>query len=420
MTTPTASGTLDPAATPRVVTDAPPCPAGFRAAGTACGIKPGGAFDLGLILAEPAATAAAMFTRNRVRAAPIDLSADHLAATGGRSRALLISSGNANALTGTRGVADARRMALSVAAATGAMPGEVLVNSTGIIGVPLPADRIEDAVPGLVAAAGADGLGDFAEAIRTTDSHRKVAVARIGDAPDAPDAPIVVGVAKGSGMIHPDMATMIGVVLTDAAVEPLALRRALGRAVDASFHRISIDGDTSTNDAVFAMASGAAGPVTEDALAEAMTAVCRDLAEQIVRDGEGARRLVRVQVRSAASTADADRVARVVASSLLVRTAVAGGDPNWGRILAAAGRSGVPVDADAVRLRIGGVEVFADGAPRTDDPRDPGRRVAAAAAMAGDTVVIELDLGTDAGGESEFLTCDLTREYIRLNSEETT
>jgi glutamate N-acetyltransferase/amino-acid N-acetyltransferase len=417
MMTPASAGTLDPAASPRAVTDAPPCPAGFRAAGTACGIKPGGTFDLGLILAEPAATAAAMFTRNRVRAAPIDLSADHLAATGGRCRGLLISSGNANALTGTRGADDARRMVLSVATATGAMPGEVLVNSTGIIGVPLPADRIEAAVPGLVATAGADGLGDFAEAIRTTDSHRKIAVARVGA---APDAPIVVGIAKGSGMIHPDMATMIGVVLTDAAVEPLVLRRALGRAVDASFHRISIDGDTSTNDAVFALASGAAGPVTEDALAEALTAVCRDLAEQIVRDGEGARRLVRVQVRGAASTADADRVARVVASSLLVRTAVAGGDPNWGRILAAAGRSGVPVNADAVRLRIGGVEVFADGGPRIDDPRDPGRRIAAAAAMAGDTVVIELDLGTEAGGESEFLTCDLTREYIRLNSEETT
>ena len=229
MTTPASVSPVDSDATPRAVTDAPPCPAGFRAAGTACGIKPGGTLDLGLILAEPAATAAAMFTRNRVRAAPIDLSADHLAATGGRCRGLLVSSGNANALTGTRGVADARRMALAVAAATGAMPGEVLVNSTGIIGVPLPADRIEDAVPGLVAAAGVEGLGDFAEAIRTTDSHRKIAVARIGDAPDAPDAPIVVGVAKGSGMIHPDMATMIGVVLTDAAKGDRPDRRVRGR-----------------------------------------------------------------------------------------------------------------------------------------------------------------------------------------------
>ena len=419
MMTPASASTIDTAVTTRAHTDVPPCPAGFRAAGTACGFKPGGSFDLGLILAEPAATAAAMFTRNRVRAAPIDLSADHLAATGGRCSGLLVSSGNANALTGTRGVEDARRMALAVAAATGAMPGEVLVNSTGIIGVPLPADRIEAAVPGLVAAADAEGLGDFAEAIRTTDSHRKFAVARIGGG-SAPDAPIVIGIANGSGMIHPDMATMIGVVLTDAAVDPLALRRALGRAVDASFHRISIDGDTSTNDAVFAMASGAAGPVAEDALAEAMTAVCRDLAEQIVRDGEGARRLIRVLIRGANTAADADRVARAVASSLLVRTAVAGGDPNWGRILAAAGRSGVAVHADAVRLRIGDVEVFADGGPRTDDPRDPGRRVAAAAAMAGDTVRIELDLGGGEGGESEFLTCDLTRDYIRLNSEETT
>jgi len=303
-------------------------------------------------------------------------------------------------------------MTTAAASACAVVPGQVLVNSTGIIGVPLPVERIEAAVPALAAAAAPAGLADFAEAIRTTDSRRKSATATAGEA-------TVTGVVKGAGMIHPDMATMIAVVLTDAAIDAPALRRLLGRAVDASFHRISVDGDTSTNDAVFALASGAAGPVAEPELQAAMNAVCRSLAEQVVRDAEGARRLVRVTIAGAEDDGAADRTARAVGTSLLVRTAVAGGDPNWGRILAAAGRSGAPFDADRARLRIGGVEVFAHGAPRTDDADDPGRRTAAAAAMAGDTVEIELVVGEDAG-TAEFITCDLTREYIRLNSEETT
>jgi glutamate N-acetyltransferase/amino-acid N-acetyltransferase len=405
-----------PAAAPAVSAGeaVPPCPAGFAAAGVASGVKPAGVPDLGIVrcTGTTAASAAAMFTRNLVRAAPVDLSADHLAATSGHCRALLINSGNANAVTGARGVADARRMVNAAATACGTTPGEVLINSTGIIGVPLPVDRIEAAVPDLAAAASPDGLEAFAEAIRTTDTRRKSATVTIGGV-------TVTGVAKGSGMIHPDMATMIAVVLTDAAVEPPALRRVLGRAVDASFHRMSVDGDTSTNDAVFALASGAAGPVDEADLQTAVSAVCRSLAEQIVRDAEGARRLIRVVVHGTEDDAAADRVARAVGTSLLVRTAVAGGDPNWGRILAAAGRSGVSFDPDAAHLRIGSVEVFGDGAPRTDDPSDPGRRVAAAAEMAGDTVAIDLGLG-EGPGTAEFLTCDLTREYIRLNSEETT
>jgi glutamate N-acetyltransferase/amino-acid N-acetyltransferase len=310
------------------------CPAGFVANGLRAGIKPSGKPDLALLLCPGGATAAAMLTRNLVRAAPLVVTARHLASSAGDIRAVLVNAGCANAATGPEGE---RRAERSVAALSGALrcrPDQVLVNSTGVIGVQLPVERIEHAVPTLVAGAAADGLGRAAEAIMTTDTRLKHAEA-VGNARGGGEFR-VVGIAKGAGMIHPDLApavphaTMIVLLMTDAAVAPAGLQRILAEVAERTFERISIDGDTSTNDAVFALASGLAGAVEEAELHRALHEVCRSLAFQIARDGEGARKLITVGVEGAASAADALAAARTVATSLLVRTAVTGGDPNWG------------------------------------------------------------------------------------------
>lgn len=397
---------------------APAWPLGFAAAATSAAIKSPGRDDLALLVCERGATAAAVFTRNLVCAAPIHLSRRHLSESRGHASALLLNSGCANAATGPRGLSNAQECVDTVAGGLSVDPGAVLVNSTGVIGVQLPIERMLPAIGRLTRATQSGSVEPFARAIMTTDTRPKWAEARVespgGTAPGgSKSAPRVVGVAKGAGMIHPDMATMIAVMTTDAEIDPPTLDRVLRKAVDHSFHRISIDGDTSTNDSVFAFASGAAGPVDEHALTAAFTEVAQALALMVVSDGEGFERAIRVRVRGAGDSAGALVVARTIAQSLLVRTAVTGGDPNWGRILAAAGRAGVPFDLDEVRLVVGGVALFEEGAP-AETPLAERERV-----FRERIVEIALDLGRE-GPEEEFLSCGLTEAYVRLNADYTT
>lgn len=361
---------------------------------------------MALLVCERSAAAAGVFTRNIICAAPVQLSRRHLAESRGRARALLLNSGCANAATGAEGLARAQACVDAVAGELGADPHEVLVNSTGVIGVQLPVERMLAAIVRMGREAVAGSVEPFARAIMTTDTRPKWVEAVAGRVR-------VVGVAKGAGMIHPDMATMIAVLTTDAEVDAPALDRVLREAVDRSFHRISIDGDTSTNDSVFALASGEAGPTDEHSLQMAFTQAARSLALAIVSDGEGFERAIRVRVRGAGGAESALTVARTIAQSLLVRTAVTGGDPNWGRILAAAGRAGVPFDVDQVRLEVGGVALFERGAPAMT-PLAERERV-----FRQPIVEISLDLG-HGGPEEEFLSCGLTEAYVRLNADYTT
>ena len=382
------------------------CPDGFAAHGVACGTKASGAADLALIVAEQPVPCAAMFTRNLVRAAPVEISARHLAASAGRVRAVIISSGCANAATGAEGFRRAERAISALAGRLGCPATSVLMNSTGVIGEQLPEEKIIAAIPEVVDDAKADGLSRAARAMMTTDTRPKMV--QVHGTHEGRTFR-VAGIAKGSGMIHPNMATMIALLLTDAAMDPPSLDRAMRCSVERSFHRISVDGDTSTNDSVFALASGKAGQVPAEAVEQAMTAAARELALMIVKDGEGASKLIHVQVKEARTPADALRVAQTVAGSMLVRTAVAGGDPNWGRIIAAAGRSGVEIDPQQLAVFANDVPLFANGAP-VATPWSQQQR-----AFAQPLVVLELRLG-QGGAEDEFFTCDLTEGYVRINS----
>jgi len=392
----------------------PDWPLGFRAGGIACGIKKGGSADLALVVGDGDITAAAVFTKNLVVAAPVERSRACLASTNGKVRALLINSGCANAATGPEGRQRAQRSAECVARALGCAPDAVLSNSTGVIGVQLPVERIEAHAPELVKSLKPGTCEAFARAIMTTDTRPKwssrVLRFSIGG---VVRSCVVTGVAKGAGMIHPQMATMIAVLTTDAAVSAPALDRMLRVAVERSFHRISVDGDTSTNDSVFALASGRAGPVPDDELTEAFLSVAQDLAQMVVRDGEGFERGIEVQVRGARSGEDALTVARTVAMNLLVRTAVTGGDPNWGRILAAAGRSGVTFDPARIELSVGGLPLFGSGSPSPTD------RAALRDAFMQDTVRICLDLFEGSCSDT-FWSCGLTSRYVELNADYTT
>jgi len=383
---------------------------GIEAAGVHCGIK-GRKPDLAVLVSRPAAVAAGTFTTSRVQAAPVQVSREHLD-RGGRIRGIVVNSGVANACTGRQGLADARRMAALLAGRLGVEPEEVLVASTGVIGQRLPMEKIESGIAAAVAQARAGGGGDAARAICTTDTRSKEAavevvlrggVVRVG------------GMAKGSGMIHPNMATMLAFVATDAAVGREWLATRWRQSVAASYNRITVDGDTSTNDMALVLANGASGvapsgPDEEALLGEALDQVNLALARMIAADGEGAGHLLVVRVTGAATPEEADRCARVIAASPLVKTAVAGQDPNWGRILAAAGRSGVALDPERLDLWIGGVPVAAGGAgcPEADK--------AAREAMKSFEVEIRLDLGV---GPCEGLAfgCDLTHEYVRINAE---
>lgn len=383
-----------------------PLPRGFSCAGVAAGIKKSGAPDLALLVCPGGATAAAMFTRNLVAAAPIQASRTNLARSRGHCTALLVNSGCANAATGAKGLAACQDTIDAVATLLGCASDAVLVNSTGVIGVQLPIERILAALPELHAALNDDSCGPFARAIMTTDTRPKACTRTVGDIR-------VTGMAKGAGMIHPDLATMIVAITTDASVDPPTLDRILRRSVERSFHRISVDGDTSTNDSVFALASGEAGPCDEAQLQRAFDEVCTDLALKVVQDGEGFERGIKVTVSGAACPQDALQVARTIAMSLLVRTAVTGGDPNWGRILAAAGRAGVPFRLDQVQVGANGVPLFEDGAPADAPIAD--RR----AAFTADVVHITMDLGMGSASDN-FHSCGLTKRYVEINADYTT
>jgi glutamate N-acetyltransferase / amino-acid N-acetyltransferase len=386
-------------------------PRGFLAGATSAGIKyaRGNRLDLAILSATAPCCAAGVFTSNRVKAAPVLFSQQRLRE--GEPSALVVNSGCANACTGERGLADAAAMAALAAAQVGKRPAEVLVASTGVIGVPLPMDRIRAGIPEIELSP--DGGGDLARAIMTTDTVPKEVAVRAGGF-------TIGGAAKGSGMIHPDMATLLGFLTTDAPVEKRFLREALREAVDVSFNMVSIDGDTSTNDTVLVLANGLAGGVTINkdspraaAFRQALSLACRQLALAIARDGEGATRLIEVKVTGAASLAEARLAARTIVNSPLVKSAVHGGDPNWGRVLAAAGRSGVALAADKLELGIGGICLVREGCPV------PFPREEVVKHLGGPDVHIELDLNIGPA-EAEAWGCDLSEEYVTINSEYTT
>lgn len=381
-------------------------PRGICAGTAKAGIRTGDDDDLAVVVVEEGGVGAGVFTRNRFAAAPIEISRTHLERNRGEVRAILLNAGCANAATGPRGTSDAMRSVEMIADRISVRAEQVLVNSTGIIGEYLPIETMLEAMPDMIEASGPATVASLARAIMTTDSAPKGVERRI-EAADGTQISIV-GVAKGSGMIHPDMATMIGLVTTDAAMDAPTLDEILRDAVDRTFNRVSVDGDTSTNDAVFAIASGRAGPPASGLdFRRAFEEVCLALSRMIVADGEGASRVLEVEASAAASPADAHEVASTVGSSLLVRTAIAGGDANWGRIMAALGRTKAAFDPRRVSIKAGDTVLYRDGAPTMAD---------ATSAFAADHVVIEMDLGAGPFHD-RHLTCDLTAEYVRINAD---
>ena len=387
-------------------------PAGFRAAGIACGIKKTGALDLALIVSDTPAAAAAVFTTNRAQAAPVLVSKARLAASNGWARVVAINSGCANACTGPEGLDTAEAMANAAANAAGAAPELALIASTGVIGVALDRERVTGGIASAAAALGRDGGPAAARAIMTTDPFPKEAAVEVSTAAGTFR---VGGIAKGSGMIEPLMATMLAVVTTDAAVEPALLQRALAAVTDVTFNAITVDGECSTNDCVFALANGASGVTIGEAdfdvLVDALRGVCEPLAIGIVRGGEGATKLVTVEVTGARTAREAKQAARAIANSPLVKTAVHGADPNWGRLIAVAGRAGVDFELERARVRIGDVELFAGGRPYDD------RAPLASAHLQGQDVTLHVDLGTGGSGAARKWTCDLSADYVKINAE---
>ncbi len=387
-------------------------PAGCKAAGVACGIKTSGARDLALIAADSPAAAAGVFTTNLAQAAPVLVSREHLSTSGGHASAIVANSGGANACTGDDGLGHARAMADTTAAALGCDAASVLVASTGVIGVKLDMQKVGRGITMAARALSSSGGGDAARAIMTTDPFPKETASRISSAKGTFH---VGGIAKGSGMIQPLMATMLGFITTDAAVSPAMLQQALSAAVEDTFNAITVDGECSTNDSVFALASGASGVTLEASdfplLVHALKAACEPLAIGIVRGGEGATKLITIRVTGGQSDADAKVAARAIANSLLVKTAIHGGDPNWGRLVAVAGRSGSQFSLDRAVVRIGEIELFSGGAPH--DERSP----QAAEYLAGRDIDVTVDLGTGGSGQARMWTCDLSAEYVRINAE---
>ncbi|MCE9628000.1 MAG: bifunctional glutamate N-acetyltransferase/amino-acid acetyltransferase ArgJ [Candidatus Eisenbacteria bacterium] len=391
--------------------------AGFHSAATACGLKVSGNLDLGLVWSDTPCSAAGVFTTNRVQAAPVQVCRDTLGSAAARVRGVLYNSGCANAVTGERGLADARSMRATGAKAIGAADDEMLVLSTGVIGRFLDMDKIARGVQVLMSDAALRTNGDAARAIMTTDTVAKLAEAELTVGGHTVR---VAGFAKGAGMIHPNMATMLSVVTTDARVDSVRLDRALRAAVERSFNRISVDGDMSTNDTVLVLASGASGATIDDAsetaFVAALTEVCGSLARQIARDGEGATRLVELRITGGASEKQSHRVGDSIACSPLVKTAIHGNDPNWGRILAAAGYSGEPIEPERVRLWFGegdAIQLLDRGLPV---PFDETR---ASELLRQDPAIVHLDLGL--GSHTAVVwTCDLSAEYVRVNADYTT
>jgi glutamate N-acetyltransferase/amino-acid N-acetyltransferase len=376
---------------------------GFVGAGVACGIKASGDPDLALVATADgrAVAAAAVFTANKSTAAPVVVSRAHLDETGGRAAAVILNSGNANAATGAQGKGAAERMCAAAAAQLGCRVEEVLVCSTGLIGIHLPVDKIEAAAADLASARSVEGGVAAARAILTTDTHAKEVVVRSGGF-------TVGGMAKGAAMLAPNMATMLAVLTTDAAVDPEPLTTMLRAAVASSFNTLSVDGCTSTNDTVIVLASGHAGPVDDAELRMALTAACADLAEQMAGDAEGATKVVRIKVIGATDDAQAAAGARKVAESQLCKCSWYGQDPYWGRILSELGSAGIDFDPDAVSISYGGVTV-ADGGVAIDHDDAAVREHMAGRRL---EIVADLKLGDGVGS---ILTNDLTHAYVDEN-----
>jgi glutamate N-acetyltransferase / amino-acid N-acetyltransferase len=387
-------------------------PKGFLAGTARCGLKKAGD-DLAIIFSERPAVAAAVFTQNLVQAAPVLVSREHLRFK--THRAIVVNSGGANACTGDPGLNDARATARMVAEYFNCDEHEILVASTGVIGVQLDMGKIASGVREATGRLSREAGFNVAEAIMTTDTKPKRAARSL----KLDDRTVkIAGAAKGAGMIHPDMATLLSFVTTDAAIGKSALQAALKRAVNRSFNRVTVDGDTSTNDTLAVLANGAAEnePIIKpegddfELFAEALTEVCRDLAIQVARDGEGARKLITIRVRHAPNERDAAKIATTIATSLLVKTAIAGADANWGRILAAAGRSGVKFDPLKIDIKLGDLAVARRGMGL------PFSEARALEILERDEVVITFDMH-QGEAESEEWTCDLTENYVHINAD---
>jgi glutamate N-acetyltransferase/amino-acid N-acetyltransferase len=394
-------------------------PGGFTAAAAHAGLKSDGALDVALLVSATSCASAGVFTKNALRAAPVVYDAEMLADRPGRIRAVAMNARVANACTGASGLEAARAMARAAEEAAGLPPRTALVLSTGVIGVPLPVDKIERGLREAAGKLSTAGGGDAARAIMTTDTRPKHCAVRL----ETPGGPIIIGgMAKGAGMIHPDMATLLGVLTTDAVSDPGTLRPFWKRVVDHTFNAISVDGDTSTNDTVLFLANGHAGidPSRDGAtwklFEDAATEVARTLALAVVEDGEGATKLLQIQIVGAQTEAHAREVGRAIARSTLVKTAVFGGDPNWGRVLAAAGVAGVALVAERLSLEAatddGWLTLASGGATALADPAK------ARAIFERKAIRLRLDLGL---GRSEAVvwTCDLSPDYVRINSDYT-
>jgi glutamate N-acetyltransferase/amino-acid N-acetyltransferase len=419
-------------------------PRGFRFAATSCGLKKTGGLDLALIVSDTPASAAAVFTTNLVQAAPVVLSREHVRKSEQRMRAIVVNSGNANCCTGREGMRASQDTAARTAREIGCEADEIIVCSTGVIGVPMQVEKILSALPELAGSRAVRGesFDAVTHAIMTTDTGPKWAAAQCRIAGKMVR---LLGCAKGAGMIHPNMATMLAFVVTDAAIAPALLRRALREVAARTFNSITVDGDTSTNDTLAVLANGASGarrikrvvgrgfspdnqlgrkkgtsaPEADyRRFVSALEKVCRSLALAIVADGEGAQRVVEIEVRGARSDRDARSIALTIAHSPLVKTALAGADPNWGRILAAAGRAGVRFDPNRTRITLAGIPVFRRGRPLDFDER------AAHQAMLAKHICIVMDLGErtpkrkleTTSHAARIYTCDFTAEYVRINA----
>ena len=385
------------------------CP-GFQAAGVAAGLKKNGKKDLGLIYSEVPLTVAAMFTRNLIKAAPVLLGQQRTA--NGRCRAVIANSGNANCCTGEQGRRDAIRMGNLVAKGLRVDDDEVLVSSTGVIGEPLPIEKIESAAPGLIAALSPGGLADFAEAIMTTDTVPKI-LSRTGQVTGKTFT--VTGVIKGAGMIRPDMATMLCYVMTDIAARPDLLQKTLAKAVDRSLNRMTVDGDTSTNDTVLLMANGLSKVDLNDAESKeifqsVLDEVMIGLAQWLIKDAEGATKLVEVVVKGAPTKPAAHKIADTVANSPLFKTALYGEDANWGRILAAVGRAGIPVELEKIDIFFGSVQMVKSGFGCGKEAEAEATRVLQQEEF---RVTVDLNLGRET--ETVF-TCDFSLDYVKINA----
>lgn len=378
---------------------------GFRASGVDAGLRKKPAPDLALIAADRPCTAAGVFTLNAVRAAPVLLDEARLKANPSHIRAVLINAAGANACTGETGMRNAEQSAIWTAEALGCAPEQVLIMSTGVIGVQLPMDKLQKGIPAAVTALHAEGWHNASKAIMTTDTQPKRARATFNGA-------TIAGIAKGAGMIAPNMATLLSVVATDAAVPASLLHKALIAAVEQSFNRIVVDGDTSTNDTLLVLASGASGVTVTDAtlpdFITKLTAVCASLAQAVVRDGEGATEFITLRITGARSVQEARQIGNTIAISPLVKTAFYGGDANWGRIFMAAGRAGVPLNQNKLSLWYEDLQLVADGAPLAYDE-------ARANKLAGQReITVRLDLGLGQH-EATIWTCDLSHDYVDIN-----